>query len=427
MSFNKSGKWLIALALVCLMSAPLVAVEGAGSYRGSGVILPVLDNAGGNWTFYRFIHGYSSAEQSRRMGTPTDPVGLHITYLCKNNALDRCVESNETIPVTENDYILLDTINGFRIITQFGEQRVAQAPTNCQGWATAWMTESDQSDDKIADNALAADLFVFNLGEGWAWGVNGVSYRASENENCQPSDPADDSCVDDWMTDNSNNTGPRGTQFATLGFNGFESSDNEASLQYERTRFAENFFATLISPRINVIGSTGTAYYILPLSYMLEDADANNLQRTILVSEELNVGPYSSRYEFDPTLFNAEEFDRSQPTREVFCWACLSTDDLFDGIDLNFLNVPGDERHQGWLRIEGGGFDELRSFDGIDYEYWNRAIVVQVDNLNGGGNRSLGFYPAHDRTTAEIDADPYSYTASGIEGSPTDPDLVAVW
>ena len=124
-------------------------------------------------------------------------------------------------------------------------------------------------------------------------------------------------------------------------------------------------------------------------------------------------------------LFDSDENRLSLPAQRVVCWDCVSALDLIGQAGNNFLlSTSGLEKGQGWIEFNGRGLQTIATHGPTGtYDYYNRAIVVQVDALRLGGDQvAWGFYPAHDRTTAEINPDPDTYTADGNSGSlPTDP------
>jgi hypothetical protein len=416
MQFNKGGKWLLSVAIIALLaSTPLMAVEGAGSYRGSGTIIPYFSNTNSVITFIRFINAFSLNESPWNGDVDQRDIWIHITYLTPNRDNDptRCNELDSFFPMTRQDYYLLNVRSDQNSPAPFRD-----------GYAVAWAVADDGGfpDAKIHHNQIAADQVTVDIANGSAWGMNDVQFRAQYVDGDQ-FDDNDGITPDDWF-----NSGSDAEEYAILG----QDPDTGFS-QYENIRFAENFYPTTMASNANISGARtldgGTRYYIVPLSW-IEDNDGNIPgtpvdDATVLVPETL--GPdigYTNQYNFEVRLFDSDENRLSLPAEEVICWACLSELDLAGAAGDQFLkNTSGLERGQGWFEFNGRGLQTLTPHGPSGtYTYMNRAIVVQSDALRIGGDQvAWGLYPVHDRTTAEITPDPNSYDAEGEYGSQTDP------
>lgn len=454
---HRPATWIAAAILAAsFLSTPWIrpaaAVEGAGTFRGSGLVLPHFSNTPNVRTFFRFANAFQRLEEPYQGTTKEgafvdqDAIFVRLTYLRRSSGTqgDVCEEEAVHFYMAKNDYRLLDV----------SSDPAARAPKGFQeGYAVAWAVENvapspferGEPGRKVYHNHLAADQVTVDLVAGRAWGSAAPAFRANARleEDCDPAVHAECDQFSDqgagWYDERADEQ-----PYAVLGplnaadpatFDG--DAHGEGDPQYESLRYPERFFATVMGSRLNLgsARSEGSRFVILPVSFVIDtDLDRNGVldegncensssarpeecqQRSVWVPSSMPASQaYVNRYVFSVRALASDGAVSTAPDRTARCYERWSLDEITAGATSreDFRGpAPSSEEWQGWLDLEGGGFGKLPILDGSGaFDYYNRALVLQIDDLDIGRGVQWAPWPAHDRTTAELSPDPRKLNA----------------
>jgi hypothetical protein len=386
---------LAAAALSVLIFVPqaATAVEGLGAHKGSFLVFPYYDNTGANLTFWRISMATDPGEPSVA-GT----FQLHMHYVAPNPAatscgshVPPCLETNQYITFTLNDYLLLNVDQNNRAYDY--------------GWAYAYavIDRPNQPIQRILWDRFFSDAVLVDTALGVASGwPNYANWGDPDWHNLNIANPLVDlngNGLCDYSSDiHWDQPLLSGAQYPdacqlNLDFSG----------QNNPIFFGGNFGGANFEYHEELAADTGAIHYFTPQKRPVAGGPGMNwtwLGMMVWGWDDLQVGGWNwaPYYRFPPGpeaddacftwnsfVYNAHERQISSSPRSIICWDQMNIDDF----TLNQISAYN--FNEGFVKY----WDEI----GPTGDESRDITILQFDSWPGLNNIEWAFYPNHERTT----------------------------
>jgi len=386
---------LAAAALSVLIFVPqaATAVEGLGAHKGSFLVFPYYDNTGANLTFWRISMASDPGEPS-----VNGQLQLHMHYVTPNPAatscgshVPPCLETNQYITFTLNDYLLLNVDQNNRAYDY--------------GWAYAYAVIDQPNQpirriiwDRFFSDAVLVDT-ALGVASGWPNYANWGDANWPNNNALLPLVDLNANGVCDYSVDiHYDDPLLSGAQYPDACPLGIDFSGQNNPIFFGGTLFGANF-----EYHAELAADTGAIHYFTPRKRPVAGGPGMNwtwLGMMVWGWDNLQGGGfnYAPFYRFPPGpeaddacftwnsfVFNANERQISSSPQSIVCWDQMNIDDF----TLNQISAYN----------FGEGFVKYWDEFGPTGDESRDITILQFDSWPGLNNIEWAFYPNHERTT----------------------------
>ena len=382
-----------ALSVLIFLPQAATAVEGLGAHKGSFLVFPYYDNTGANLTFW-------SISMSTDPGEPSvnGQLQLHMHYVTPNPAatscgshVPPCLETNQYITFTLNDYLLLNVDQNNRAYDI--------------GWAYAYAVIDQPNQpirrilwDRFFSDAVLVDT-ALGVASGWPNYANWGDARWPNAFALPPLVDLNGNGACDYSSD---------IHWDVPLLSGAQYPDACAlnidfSGQNNPIFFGGFNFGQTMEYHADLFADTGSIHYFTPRKRPVAGGPGMNwtwLGMMVWGWDDLEPGgaTWAPFYRFPPGpeaddacftwnsfAYNAHERQISSSPQSIICWDQMNIDDFTLNQISAYNFAEGFVKY--WDEVGPTG-DESRD-----------VTILQFDSWPGLNNIEWAFYPNHERTT----------------------------